>query len=83
MQILEAVVNDSEDTGEDGRNGVGTRRNIQGGGAVGAIIWKKDMVGNRGDAQGPDADSSLGGTMDHGDDGEIWGMLRVGVPNCR
>ena len=38
------------------------------------------MGGDRGDAQGPGGVPTLGGIMDHGDDGETRGRRRVGVP---
>ena len=82
-QISEAAGNDSEGTGKDGINSAGPGINVQGGGAVGAIICQRDLGGDWGDAQGPDGVPSSGGATDHGDDGKTQGRRRVGVPISR
>ena len=41
------------------------------------------MGGDQGDAKGPDGLPPLGSATDHGDDGEMWGRLRVGVSSSR
>ena len=46
---------------------------MQGGDVVGAVIWKREMGVDQGDAQGPDGISPLGGATDHGYDGETQG----------
>ena len=54
-------------------------RNVQGGGAVGTNIWKRDLGGDRGDYQGPDGIPPAGGAKDHGGDGTVRVRWRVGV----
>ena len=73
------MFNDIEVNGKDGRNSAGPRRNLQGGGAFGAIIWHQDLGDDRGDAQSPDGVSSLGGMTERRDDGEAQDGRRVGV----
>ena len=41
------------------------------------------MVGDQGDAQGPDGVPPSGGVMDHGDDEKIWVWQRMGVSRGR
>ena len=53
-------------------NGAGPGRNVQGGGAVGAIICQIELGCDQGDAQGPDGFSPSVGMTDHEDDGETW-----------
>ena len=53
-EIAETVGGDSEGPRKDGSNGVGPGSNVQGGGAVGVTLWKLELGGDRGDAQGPD-----------------------------
>ena len=71
----------SEGTRNDGTNGAGLGRNVQGGGAVGAVVWQQDLGGYRGDNQGPDGIPPLGGMTDHGDDVKTGGRRRVEVPS--
>ena len=63
-----------------GRNGAGPGRNVQGGGAVGAIIWKQKMGGDQINDQSTDRVPPTGGTTDHGEDGKSRGRRRVEVP---
>ena len=74
---------DSKVARKDGRNGAVPGINVQGGGTFGAIIWQREMGGDRGDAQGPDGVPTSGGVTDHGDDGETRGRWRVRVPSGR
>ena len=82
-QSSEAVEHDSEGTKKDGSNGAGTERNVQGGGAVGAIIWQRVLGGDWGYDKGPSRVTSLFGATDHGDDGKTRGRRGVGVPSGR
>ena len=82
-QISEAAGNGSKGARKEGSNGAGPGRYLQGGGAVGDIIWKQELGGDRGDAQGPDRIPLLGGVMDHRDDRKTWGRQKVGVPIVR
>ena len=59
-----------EGSRKDGRNGAGLGRNVQVGGAVGVNLWKQELSGDQGYAQGPDDITPLGGTTDNGDDGK-------------
>ena len=52
--MLEAVDHVSEGDRKDGSNGMSPGRNVQGGGTVSDIILQQLLVGDRGDAQGPD-----------------------------
>ena len=79
-QSSEAVGHGIEGARKYGRNGAGLGSDVQGGGAVGAIIWQRGLGGEWGDAQGPDGVSPSGGTTDHGDDGKKRGRRRGGVP---
>ena len=79
-QISEAVGHDSEGDRKYGRNGAGPGSDVQGGGAVGSIIWKRDLGGDWGDYQGPDGVTPLVSAKDNGDDREMRGRRRVGVP---
>ena len=74
---------DSEGTRKDGINGAGLGSNIQGGGAVVAVIWKKYIGGYQVDAQGPDRISSSGGKTYYRDDSEMWGRRRLVLPSGR
>ena len=78
-QSLEAVRDDSNGPRKDGSNVVGPWKNLQGGGAVNVTLWKRELVGDRVDAEGPDRVSPSVGATDHRDDGEIWVRWRVGV----
>ena len=49
----------------------------------GAIIWKKELGGDWGDAQYPNGVPPLGVVMDHKDDDKNHCRRRVGVPICR
>ena len=69
-QSSETVEDDSESSIKDGRNGMGPGINVQGGGTVGVTIWKQELVGDQGDAQGPDSITQSGGATYHKDDGE-------------
>ena len=71
---------DSKSTRKDGSNGAGPGRNVHSGGAVSANIWKIELGGDRGDAQGTDGVPPSGGATDHGDDGETKGRQRVKLP---
>ena len=53
--------------------------NVQGVGAVDITLWKKDLGGDQGDAQGPDGITQSGGATYHEDDDETLGRRRVGV----
>ena len=76
-------MDDSEGPRKENSNGAGPGRNVQGGGAVGINLWKKELGGDRGDAQGPDGVPPLGGAKDHRDDGKTWGRRRVGLSRGR
>ena len=53
-ESTEAVVDDSEGSRKDGRNCAVPESNVQGGGAVIVTLWKRELGGDRGDAQGTD-----------------------------
>ena len=53
-ESTEAVGDDIKGPRKDGRNCAVPGRNVQGGGAVGVTIWKQELGGDWGDAQGPD-----------------------------
>ena len=74
---------DSEGYRKDWSNSTVPGSNVQGVGSVGVTIWKRYMGGDRGDSQVLDDVLTLGGAMDHGDDGETWDRRRVGVSNGR
>ena len=74
---------DSEGPRKDVINSVGPGSNVQGVGAVGVTIWKQELGGDSGNAQGTDGIQPYSGTSDHGDDGEMWGRQRVGVSSGR
>ena len=57
---------DSKGARKYGNNSEGTGSYVQGGGAVGDIIWQRELGGDRGDAQGPDGVPTSGGATDHG-----------------
>ena len=80
MERLKAVGHDSEGARKGGSNGVVPKSNVKGGGVVVAIIWHQDLGGDQVDAQGTDDVPPSGGTTDHGDNGEMRGRRRVGVP---
>ena len=82
-EILEAVGDDSEGYRKDRRNGALLGINVQGDGAFGVTLWKRELGGDWGDAQGPDGIPPSGGATYHGDDREMWGRQRVGVSNGR
>ena len=69
-QSSDAVGHDSKDTGKDGSNGAVLGSNIQGSGAVGAIMWQQELGGDREDSQGPDGVPSSGGATDTRDYGK-------------
>ena len=71
--------NGSKGARNDGSNDAGPGRDVQGGGAFGAIIKHRELVGDYGDAQGPGWVPPLGGAKDHKDDGKMRGKQRVGV----
>ena len=52
--MTEAVGYDREGLRKDGSNGVVPGINLQGGGAFGVTLWKRELGGDRGCAQGPD-----------------------------
>ena len=66
-QSSEAVDHVSKGARKDGRNGEGPGINLQGGGAVGDIIFQQEMVGDRVDAQVPDGVPPSGSTAHHMD----------------
>ena len=70
----------SEGAKRDKRNSAGPGSDVQGGGAVSAIICQYKLGGDRVYAQGPDGVPPSGGTTDHGNDGKTRSMRRVGVP---
>ena len=72
---------DSKGTRKGGSNFAVPGRNSQGVGSVGAVIYQKELGGDRGYAQFPDEVPPTGGATDHGDDGETWGWLIAGVPS--
>ena len=51
---MEAVGDGSKDPRKDRSNGAGPGSNVQGGVAVGVNIWKRELGGDRGYAQGSD-----------------------------
>ena len=53
-QVSEAVGDGSKGYRKEGGNDAGPGRNVKGGGAVGVTIWKQELGGDWGDAQGPD-----------------------------
>ena len=70
----------SNGTRNDGNNGAGLGRNVQGNDAVSAIILQRDLVGACRDAQGPDGVPPSGSTTDHRDYVETRGRRKVAVP---
>ena len=82
-QISEAVGGDSDGSREEGRTGTVPGSDVQCSGTVGVTLWKRDIGDDQGDAQGPDGVPPSGSATDHGDDGEMWGRLRVGVSSGR
>ena len=64
---------------KDGSYGAGTGSDVQGGGTFGVIIWKRELGGDRRDAQVPGGVPPSGGVTDHGDDRETRGRRIVGV----
>ena len=74
---------DREGARKERSNYAGPGSDVKGGGTVGAIIWQRDLGGDREDAQGTARVSPLGGTTDHRDDREMWGRRRVGVSSSR
>ena len=54
--------------------------NVQGSGAIGAILWHRELGVDQGYAQGPDGISPSGSAIDHGDVRETRGRRRVVVP---
>ena len=79
LKIAEAVGHGIKGDRKGGINSVVPGSDVQGGDAVGAIIWQQDLGGDRWDAQGPDRVPPLCGATDHRDDGETRGRRRVGV----
>ena len=82
-QSSEAVEENSKGYRKDGRNGAGPGSNVQGGGTVGVTIWKQELGGDQGDTQDPGGVPPSVGATDQGDDGETWGMQRVGISSGR
>ena len=78
-QSLAAAGHDSKDSRTEGSNGTGLGIYVQGGGEVGVTIWKQELAGDRGYAQGPNNVLTSGGIQDDRDDGKTWGRRRVGV----
>ena len=83
VQRLEALGHGREGTRKERSNVAVPGRNVQGGGKVGAIIWKQEMGGDQVDDQSPDGVPSLVGEMDHGDDDKTRDRQRVGVTRGR
>ena len=83
MQSSGAVGHDSEGSRDNVSSGAGLRINVQGFGAVVVTLWKKELGGNRVDAQVPDDVTPLVGATDQGDDGETWVWWRVVVSSSR
>ena len=63
-----------------GINVAGLGSDVQWGGVFSAVIWQRELGGDRGDAQGPDIVPTMGGATDHGDYGKTRGIRRVGLP---
>ena len=61
--------NGSKGAGKDRRNYACPGIDVQGGGAVGDIVWQKDLGDDGGYTEGPGGVPPLGGATDHGDDG--------------
>ena len=74
---------DIEGYRKDRSKGAVPGSNIQGGGAFGVTIWKRELGGDWGYDQGPDGVPPSGGATDRGDDGETWGRRRVIVSSIR
>ena len=70
---------DSEGSIKDRSNGAGPGRNVQYGGSFGVTLCKRELGGDRVDAQGPDGVLPSDGATDHGDGGKTWGRRRVVV----
>ena len=68
VQSSEEVGHDSKGYIKYGRNSVGLVSYEHGGVAVGAIIWQRELGGDRGDAQCPGGVPPSGGATDHGDE---------------
>ena len=81
--ISKAVGHDSKGARKNGSNGAGPGRNLQGGGAVCDVIWKREMVGDYLYTQGPDGVPPSGGATDRGVGGKTWGRRRVLVTRGR
>ena len=82
-EISEAVGDDIKGYRKDRSNGAGPGRNLKVVGTVDVTLWKQEVGGDRGDAQGPDRIPPSGGALDHGDDGKTWGRRRVVVSRGR
>ena len=80
MQNSEAAGHGSEGDRKDGINGAVLGRDVQGGGAVGDILWQRYLGGNRVYAQGPGGVPPSVAATDHGDDGKTRGRRIVEVP---
>ena len=74
---------DSESFRKEGSNSAGLGSNLQGGGAVSVIIWKRELGGERVDAKVTDSVPPLSSATDHRDDRETWGRIRMGVSSGR
>ena len=74
---------DSEGYRKDRSNAAVPGSNVQCRGIVSVNLWKQDLGGDQGDAQGPDSVPPLGGVTDHGDDGKPWGTRRVELSRGR
>ena len=83
MQSSGAVGHYSEGSRYNVSSGAGLEINVQGFGAVVVTLWKKELGGNRVDAQVPDDVTPLVGATDQGDDGETWVWWRVVVSSSR
>ena len=83
MKIPADVEDDGKASRKDGINGAGPGSNVQGVGAVGVTLWKRELGGDRVDSQGPDGVPPSGGATDHRDDRKTIGRRRVGVSSGR
>ena len=64
-----AVGDNSEGSIKYGIIGAGPGRNVQGGGAIGVTLWKRELGGDQLGAQDPEGVPPSGGTTDHRDYG--------------
>ena len=77
------MVHDIEGSRTDRSKGAGPGSDIQGGGAVGAIICQQELGGDWRHNQGPDGVLPSSVETDHRDDRKTWGRQSVVVPISR